>query len=330
MIRICPKCGDYYADASLAFCLSDGAPLINVSPSSERWSEGARVMEGKESALKNQKRKLKWRRVVVSSMAMTTLVVVVVAVSSFIEVEPGREKDVAALPATPEAAPAEPAVSITPDTPEETSPTLPTNSTATVTPTPTPTPTPVYKISGRVTDGSKALGGVKITLGGAKTATTTTDANGNYTFKQLLAGGSYTITPARAKVNFTPPRRSINKLTQDNSVNFVGAVQSECSEAKESSLVINYCSAQWRKNIWDDRFKFIKESPAVGIKGTRTVLSEEIGYSVIFSKPCQAGIVTASYAWQVVGPTIKTRPPQPIEKKLSFKKAGETWRCIAN
>jgi carboxypeptidase family protein len=324
MMRLCPKCGDYYADASLAFCLSDGAPLINVSPNSEGWSEGARVMEGKENALKNQKRKLKWRRVVMSTMAMTTLVVVVVAVSSFIEVEPGREKDVAALPSPPETAPVEPAVSITPDTPEETSPTLPTTSTATV----TPTPTPVYKISGRVTDGSKALGGVKITLGGAKTATTTTDANGNYIFKELLAGGSYTITPARAKVNFTPPSRSINKLRQDNSAHFVGTVQSECSEAKESSRVINKCSAEWRENIWGDRFKIIADY-LPGLENPSASLSEIIDYRVTFSKPCQAGVVTASYTWHISAPIIRIRPLSK-KKKLSFKKAGETWRCIAN
>src|ERR1044071_9995297 len=107
MIRICPKCGDYYADASLAFCLVDGTPLINVDPLSERWSEGTRVIEEKENALRKQKRKLKWRRVMVSTMAVATLVVMVVAVNSFIVVEPGPEENVAALPSTPETTPAD-------------------------------------------------------------------------------------------------------------------------------------------------------------------------------------------------------------------------------
>lgn len=330
MMRICPKCGDYYADASLAFCLVDGAPLINVSPLSEKWSEGARVVEGKERELKKQKRKLKWRRVVVSTMAMTTLAVMVLAFNSFISIETTRPEDVTALPSTPETPPIEPVVSITPNTPDETSPTLPTTSAVTG----TPTPTPVYKISGRVTtDESKALGGVSITLAGAKSATTTTDANGNYSFKQLLAGGSYTVTPASAKINFLPPSLSINKLTQDKSAHFVGTVhaQSECSEAKESSLIINSCGAIWRQKIEGDESNIIPKYFPDGVVNfrPRIILSEKIGYRITFSKPCQAGVVTASYTRQVIAGTRST-PPQPKEKKLSFVKAGETWRCIAN
>jgi hypothetical protein len=325
MLRICPKCGDYYADALLAFCLVDGAPLINVDPTSERWSEGARVIEEKENALRRQKRKLKWRRIVVSAMTMAiaTLVVYVVAANTLIYLKPKPNEVALAAPSTPESAPAAPVASITPNTPGETSPTLPTNSTTTK--TPTPTPTPVYKISGRVTDGSKALGGVNLTLGGAKTATTTTDASGNYIFKQLLAGGSYTITPAGAKINFTPPRRSINKLTQDQSAYFVGTVQAECSQADEGPL-IKSCGAIWRRKIADDGTKIIKEyfPNLVGIAVPH--LSEKITYQIRFSNACKEGVATASYTWQVTAPLIKT-VPLPKEKKLSFKKPGETWVC---
>jgi hypothetical protein len=324
MIRTCPKCGDYYADALLTFCLADGTPLVNIDPHSERWNEGTRVIEEKENALRRQRRKLQWRRIVLSTMAIATLVVVVVAANSFIDVEPGREEKVAGLPSTPATAPAEPAGPITPTTPEETSPTLPTKTTATA------TPTPVYKISGRVTDGSKALGSVNLMLGGAKTATTTTDAKGNYTFKQLLAGGSYTITPASAGIDFSPTSRSFNNLTQDKSASFVGTAKSACTKADESrieALIIKRCRATWRENILADQNKIIREYFPAGLIKISAHLSEKIEYQVTFSKACQAGVVTASYTWQVTAPTIRT-VPLPKSKKFSFTKNGEDWRCL--
>ena len=163
MIRICPKCGDYNADASLAFCLVDGTPLINVDPTSERWSEGTRVIEEKENALRKQKRRLKWRRILLSAMTMSiaTMVVLVVAVNGLIYLRPNQEEVVPAKPlpeattpgeltasATPDMPPGEPILTPTPQptaTPKPTaSPvvkeTPPRDTTATPTPTPTPTP----------------------------------------------------------------------------------------------------------------------------------------------------------------------------------------------
>ncbi len=72
----CPRCGDYYADGSLAFCLADGTPLMSVNPGSERWSEGARIIEQKENALRKQKRRSKWRRV----SSLTTILIVTMIV----------------------------------------------------------------------------------------------------------------------------------------------------------------------------------------------------------------------------------------------------------
>jgi hypothetical protein len=327
MMRVCPKCGDYYADASLAFCLSDGAPLISVSPTSERWSEGARVIEEKAKALKKEKRKLKWRRMIVSMMAIATLVVMVVAINSFIYVESSREENVVALPSTPETAPAEPVGPITPSTTGATSPTLPTNSTPTV----TPTPTPVYKISGRVTDGSKALGSINITLGGAKTATTTTDANGNYTFKQLPAGGNYTITAASAKIVFKPPSRSIKNLTRDESANFVGAeqpAQPGCSVADNSTeekAISDKYRKEWQRVIKGVQPKIIAEKMPAGARprpaGVPSPQSRlgTIEFKISFPKACTA-TVTASVN------LIGTMEVVPVRKFLC-KKTSETWRC---
>jgi hypothetical protein len=51
-----------------------------------------------------------------------------------------------------------------------------------------------YTVSGTITVNGTALAGVTVTLSGAATGTTTTDASGNYSFtgKQI---GSYTVTP---------------------------------------------------------------------------------------------------------------------------------------
>lgn len=135
MMRFCPKCGDYYADASLAFCLGDGTPLVNVNPLSESWSEeGTRVIEAKENALRKQKRKLKWRRVVLTAMTMliATMIVCVVAVNSFIYLKPQPEENVLNVSLTP-----------TPTPSPAPTPTPPPTPTPTLTPTPTPTPTPM-------------------------------------------------------------------------------------------------------------------------------------------------------------------------------------------
>ena len=106
MIRTCPKCGDYYADGALAFCLVDGAPLIDVAPHTESWSEGTRVVEEKERALRKLGRTVKWRRVFMSAMTtlIVTLVVCVVAVNSYIYLRPKQEEEVSPKPTATETA----------------------------------------------------------------------------------------------------------------------------------------------------------------------------------------------------------------------------------
>src|SRR5687767_15456196 len=76
MMRVCPKCGDYYADAYLAFCLTEGTPLINLNQRSQSWAEGTRVIEEKKNAARKQTRRLKWRRVLVglTTMMVATMV----------------------------------------------------------------------------------------------------------------------------------------------------------------------------------------------------------------------------------------------------------------
>jgi len=66
----------------------------------------------------------------------------------------------------------------------------------------TATPIP-YSISGTVTLSTAGLSGVTMMLYGSISATTLTDASGNYTLRNL-SNGSYTVTPDKAGYTFTP------------------------------------------------------------------------------------------------------------------------------
>ncbi|MBI5074886.1 MAG: carboxypeptidase regulatory-like domain-containing protein [Nitrospirae bacterium] len=68
--------------------------------------------------------------------------------------------------------------------------------------------TATYSISGTVTSGGSPLSGVSITLSGASSGTTTTNASGNYTFTGL-ANGNYAVTPGLAGYTFTPTNRAV-------------------------------------------------------------------------------------------------------------------------
>lgn len=125
MIRICLKCNAYYADDSLAFCLVDGTPLFNLDPSSDHWSEGVRVIEDKKNALRKQKRRIKWRRVLmtVTTTAIVTMVVYVVVANSIIYLKPKQEESVPTNPLKPATTPTQPSVLPTPTPSPSTSPT---------------------------------------------------------------------------------------------------------------------------------------------------------------------------------------------------------------
>lgn len=71
-----------------------------------------------------------------------------------------------------------------------------------------------YKITGVVTIGGAAFPGVTVTLSGNSLATTTTDANGNFSFIDL-ASGTYTVTPSLAGYTFSPSSRPAYLLGND-------------------------------------------------------------------------------------------------------------------
>ncbi|HZI87169.1 MAG TPA: carboxypeptidase regulatory-like domain-containing protein, partial [Pyrinomonadaceae bacterium] len=79
-----------------------------------------------------------------------------------------------------------------------------------------------FSISGRIADGAgQSLPGVTVTVSGGG-GSTTTDANGNYLFSDLPAGGNYTVTPSSNTHSFNPASQTFNNLNMNRIANFVG------------------------------------------------------------------------------------------------------------
>ncbi len=69
-----------------------------------------------------------------------------------------------------------------------------------------------FDIAGTITDESNPLQGVTVNLTGDSTASTITDANGNYIFNNLNGGGTYTVTPTDTNYTFNPENRLYSNL----------------------------------------------------------------------------------------------------------------------
>jgi len=171
-MRTCPKCGAYYSDVQLAFCLADGTPLADVSPHSEKWSNGSRTIEEKAKRLRNQKRKLMRRWILVG--AMTTLTLTMAVANSFtVETTTPRDKPPIPVPSASSSLP------VSQSLPE--SAFWPTPPSPSASPSPSlsvsPSPTLVHKISGRVMSAGQPIGGIKIMLEGSLPTSTTPAAS---------------------------------------------------------------------------------------------------------------------------------------------------------
>ncbi len=129
-----------------------------------------------------------------------------------------------------------------------------------------------FRISGRVTEANKPLGGVRLVLGGGKSAATTTDAGGNYTFSDLPAGGTYAVTPATGNINFSPSSRSFSNLVRNESANFNGlrevkpvepivtVVEITCDETdrqRARNAILGRFGGAWRRIIEAERRRII-------------------------------------------------------------------------
>jgi len=77
-----------------------------------------------------------------------------------------------------------------------------------------------YTISGSIrTSTGAGVANILVELSGSKNATTTTDANGNFSFTDLESG-NYTITPVSEDYKFDPSTKTFNNLSQDQTVTF--------------------------------------------------------------------------------------------------------------
>jgi uncharacterized repeat protein (TIGR01451 family) len=107
---------------------------------------------------------------------------------------------------------------VTSDNPEAT----PADNSATATTTVAPS---TFSISGSVINSAAGdtapFAGVTVTLTGASSATTTTAANGSYSFTNLPVG-DYTVTPSLSGFTFTPPNRTFQSLAANQIADFVG------------------------------------------------------------------------------------------------------------
>ncbi|MCA1817716.1 MAG: carboxypeptidase regulatory-like domain-containing protein, partial [Acidobacteria bacterium] len=84
-----------------------------------------------------------------------------------------------------------------------------------------------HTLGGHVTQpGGQPLAGATVALSGAKSATATTDAAGAYSFANLAAGGTYTVTPSKTDYSFQSPSRSFADLGADQTADFTASLVS--------------------------------------------------------------------------------------------------------
>lgn len=168
-------------------------------------------------------------------------------------------------------------------------------------------------------------------LNGTTAASTTTDTNGNYAFRDLRKGGSYDLTPAGGLMRFNPPGYSF-KLMRDETAHFSGVVERErerelevvCTDAdkdREGRAIIDRFGAGWRRRIESAPPKV----RADGVHGQQRPSLGRIEYQSSFFRSCTAAVVTARYVWEVINLHGKERVPG--EKRFTCGKLGGIWLC---
>ncbi|PWB23519.1 glycosyl hydrolase family 18 protein [Flavobacterium sp. HTF] len=82
-----------------------------------------------------------------------------------------------------------------------------------------------YTVSGTVLNGATPVSGATISaVSGSTTLTATSDASGNYSVANLVAGLNYTVTIAKTGVTFTPASTVYNAINSNKSLNFTQTV----------------------------------------------------------------------------------------------------------
>jgi hypothetical protein len=143
-----------------------------------------------------------------------------------------------------------------------------------------------YTLSGQIRDAANsALGGAIVTLSGAKSATTTTDAAGNYSFAGLPAGASYAITPTLTNYTFAPPTATFNNLSGNQAANFTGTLNRHVVGGRVATggasglqgVVVTLGGAQAANAVTDAAGNYSFTNLAAG--GSYTITLSKPGYS---------------------------------------------------
>jgi hypothetical protein len=78
-----------------------------------------------------------------------------------------------------------------------------------------------HDIRGRIAAAADLpMANVTVTLSGSQAMTAITDADGEYSFDDLPAGGNYTVTPAKISYAFVPANQNFNDLDSDQNISF--------------------------------------------------------------------------------------------------------------
>ena len=188
---------------------------------------------------------------------------------------------------------------------------------------------------------SGPIGGVKMRLEGSKLTSTTTDANGYYSFGQLISGGSYIITPV-AQTSVSPTSRSFSDLRRDESADFVATVKpreetqsppprEECSDFDKERIVANLIASfapQWRRNIEQEEHSRVI-AMAFG-REVQTAVATLGPFGFRSAVPtCSTAIITARYVWQVKADLpqgVKAVTVQKVKRFVCGKVFG-AWVC---
>jgi uncharacterized repeat protein (TIGR01451 family) len=92
------------------------------------------------------------------------------------------------------------------------------------------------KISGRIVDDhGNPIAGATISLNGAESRKTISDANGNYQFDEVETNGFYTVTPSRVNYNFNPFDRSFSQVGNNTDAAFTASFKGDVANPLDTA-----------------------------------------------------------------------------------------------
>ena len=141
-----------------------------------------------------------------------------------------------------------------------------------------------YSITGQIVSNNTGLAGVTVSLSGASTAQTTTDANGNYSFTGL-ADGIYTVTLSKTDHTFSPSNIDVTVNGEnENNINFTSVtsetraytVSGTVSGAVVSGITITLTGTSSKSTTTDASGNY---SFTGAVNGSYTITPSVAGYT---------------------------------------------------